>query len=321
MNTEHETQTKETVAPEIEAGTLLKNKRESLGLTQKQISDRLKLRVTLIQQIEENQFESDQVATFMRGYIRSYAKYVNLDEKVVLSALHHAGDAQHQEQEMLSFSRKTKTEKHNSRIMILTWSIFAVIAGISSLWWWQNQQQDTLSQSLANTESSEELAVEESLAPEFTSLEVIEAEQNEEGTSVVEDTDDLAAISDAEDSVTSTDETTAQQATETEPTAEVAANAANTANAEAVEASTAPEAVINELVMQFSADCWIQVKDASGKTLSTGIKKAGQSLNLSGTAPYKVILGAPEGVSMTFASEPVDLSGYTSGKVARITLP
>ncbi|CAK1695890.1 cytoskeleton protein RodZ [Vibrio crassostreae] len=318
MNTEQDTQTQETVAPALEAGTLLKNKREFLGLTQKQISDRLKLRVTLIQQIEENQFESDQVATFMRGYIRSYAKYVNLDEKVVLSALHHAGDAQHQEQEMLSFSRKTKTEKHNSRIMILTWSIFAVIAGISSLWWWQNQQQDTLSQSLANTESSEELAVEESLAPEFNSLEVIEAEQNEAGASVVEGTEDLAAISDAEDTsdaVTPADETPEQQATETEPTAEV------TANAEAVEANTTPEAVTKELVMQFSADCWIQVKDATGKTLSTGIKKAGQSLNLSGTAPYKVILGAPEGVSMTFASEPVDLSGYTSGKVARITLP
>ncbi len=312
MNTEQDTQTQETVAPALEAGTLLKNKRESLGLTQKQISDRLKLRVTLIQQIEENQFESDQVATFMRGYIRSYAKYVNLDEKVVLNALHHAGDAQHQEQEMLSFSRKTKTEKHNSRIMILTWSIFAVIAGISSLWWWQNQQQDTLSQSLANTESSEELAVEESLAPEFTSLEVIEAEQNEAGASVVEDTEDLAAISDAEDTldaVTPADETTSQQATETEPTAEVD------------EVSAAPEIVAKELVMQFTADCWIQVKDATGKTLSTGIKKAGQSLNLSGTAPYKVILGAPEGVSMTFASEPVDLSGYTSGKVARITLP
>ena len=316
MNTEQDTQTQETVAPALEAGTLLKNKRESLGLTQKQISDRLKLRVTLIQQIEENQFESDQVATFMRGYIRSYAKYVNLDEKVVLSALHHAGDAQHQEQEMLSFSRKTKTEKHNSRIMILTWSIFAVIAGISSLWWWQNQQQDTLSQSLANTESSEELAVEESLAPEFTSLEVIEAEQNEAGASVVEGTEGLAAISDAEDSSDAVaDETPAPHATETEPTAEV------NANAEAVEANTTPEAVVNELVMQFSADCWIQVKDATGKTLSTGIKKAGQSLNLSGTAPYKVILGAPEGVSMTFASEPVDLSGYTSGKVARITLP
>ena len=310
MNTEHETQTqpKETVAPAIEAGTLLKNKRESLGLTQKQISDRLKLRVTLIQQIEENQFESDQVATFMRGYIRSYAKYVNLDEKVVLNALHHAGDAQHQEQEMLSFSRKTKTEKHNSRIMILTWSIFAVIAGISSLWWWQNQQQDTLSQFLANTESSEGLVVEEALDPELTSLEVIEAEQNTAQLSATESTDELTVISAAEASEN------IEQAEDTQDVAEVPPVAAESE-------TVTPEPVANELVMQFSADCWIQVKDAAGKTLSTGIKKAGQTLNLSGTAPYKVILGAPEGVSMTFASEPVDLSGYTSGKVARITLP
>lgn len=311
MNTEQETQTQETVAPAIEAGTLLKNKRESLGLTQKQISDRLKLRVTLIQQIEENQFESDQVATFMRGYIRSYAKYVNLDEKVVLNALHHSGDAQHQEQEMLSFSRKTKTEKHNSRIMLLTWSIFAVIVGISSLWWWQNQQQDTLSQSLANTESSEELVVEESLDPELTSLEVIEAEQNAEISPATENSDELTEVSSAEDSVTLDPVEVIEEAPE----------AADVASVTAEPETVAPEAVVNELVMQFSADCWIQVKDASGKTLSTGIKKAGQTLNLSGTAPYKVILGAPEGVSMTFASEPVDLSGYTSGKVARITLP
>ncbi|MEZ9203035.1 cytoskeleton protein RodZ [Vibrio splendidus] len=311
MNTEQETQTQETVAPAIEAGTLLKNKRESLGLTQKQISDRLKLRVTLIQQIEENQFESDQVATFMRGYIRSYAKYVNLDEKVVLNALHHSGDAQHQEQEMLSFSRKTKTEKHNSRIMLLTWSIFAVIVGISSLWWWQNQQQDTLSQSLANTESSEELVVEESLDPELTSLEVIEAEQNTETSPVTENSDELTEVSSAEDSVTLDPVEVLEEAPE----------AADVASVTEESETVAPEAVVNELVMQFSADCWIQVKDASGKTLSTGIKKAGQTLNLSGTAPYKVILGAPEGVSMTFASEPVDLSGYTSGKVARITLP
>ncbi|PME62430.1 transcriptional regulator [Vibrio lentus] len=309
MNTEHETQTNETVAPAIEAGTLLKNKRESLGLTQKQISDRLKLRVTLIQQIEENQFESDQVATFMRGYIRSYAKYVNLDEKVVLSALHHAGDAQHQEQEMLSFSRKTKTEKHNSRIMILTWSIFAVIAGISSLWWWQNQQQDTLSQSLVNTESSEELVIEESLDPELTSLEVIEAEQNTETSPVTENSDDLLTVVSAAEASENV-----EQVEETKDVAEVTPVAAGSE-------TVTPEPVANELVMQFSADCWIQVKDAAGKTLSTGIKKAGQTLNLSGTAPYKVILGAPEGVSMTFASEPVDLSGYTSGKVARITLP
>ncbi|KAB0304486.1 cytoskeleton protein RodZ [Vibrio fortis] len=314
MNTEQDTQTPQAAAPVLEAGTILKNRRESLGLTQQQVSSRLKLRVSLIQQIEDNQFDSDQVATFMRGYVRSYAKYVNLDEKVVLEALDHSGDVQHQEQEMMSFSRKTKTEKHNSRIMLLTWSIFAVIAGISSLWWWQNQQQDTLSQSFVAEETAEEVVVDELSDDQLTtSLDLIEAE-----TPVVE----APQVADSEvmaDASLATETIEADVAPEAEVPAEPVVAVVETEVAEP-EVVT-PEPVSNELVMQFSSDCWIQVKDATGRTLSTGIKKAGQSLNLSGETPYKVVIGAPEAVSMTFASEPVDLSGYTSGKVARITLP
>lgn len=315
MNTEQDTQTPQSAAPVLEAGTILKNRRESLGLTQQQVSSRLKLRVSLIQQIEDNQFDSDQVATFMRGYVRSYAKYVNLDEKVVLEALEHTGDVQHQEQEMMSFSRKTKTEKHNSRIMLLTWSIFAVIAGISSLWWWQNQQQDTLSQSLISEESAEEPVVDDLSDDQLTtSLDLIEADASVVDAPEVVDSELMAEANATAETTTEADAVPAlEESTETVVTAvetEVAAP-------EVVK----PEPIANELVMQFSADCWIQVKDATGKTLSTGIKKAGQSLNLSGQTPYKVVIGAPEAVSMTFASEPVDLSGYTSGKVARITLP
>ena len=314
MNTEQDTQTPQAAAPVLEAGTILKNRRESLGLTQQQVSSRLKLRVSLIQQIEDNQFDSDQVATFMRGYVRSYAKYVNLDEKVVLEALDHAGDVQHQEQEMMSFSRKTKTEKHNSRIMLLTWSIFAVIAGISSLWWWQNQQQDTLSQSFLAEETAEEVVVDDLSDDQLTtSLDLIEAETPVVEAPQVVDSEVMAEASVATETIA------ADVAPEVEVPAEpvVAAVETEVAEPEVV----IPEPVSNELVMQFSSDCWIQVKDATGRTLSTGIKKAGQSLNLSGETPYKVVIGAPEAVSMTFASEPVDLSGYTSGKVARITLP
>ncbi len=314
MNTEQDTQTPQAAAPVLEAGTILKNRRESLGLTQQQVSSRLKLRVSLIQQIEDNQFDSDQVATFMRGYVRSYAKYVNLDEKVVLEALDHAGDVQHQEQEMMSFSRKTKTEKHNSRIMLLTWSIFAVIAGISSLWWWQNQQQDTLSQSFVAEETAEEVVVGDLSDDQLTtSLDLIEAETPVVEAPQVVDSEVMA------DASVATETMEADVAPEVEVPVEpiVAAVETEVAEPEVV----IPEPVSNELVMQFSSDCWIQVKDATGRTLSTGIKKAGQSLNLSGETPYKVVIGAPEAVSMTFASEPVDLSGYTSGKVARITLP
>ena len=39
--------------------------------------------------------------------------------------------------------------------------------------------------------------------------------------------------------------------------------------------------------MDFSADCWLQVSDASGKTLFSGTQKKGGKLNPAGTAPYK----------------------------------
>ncbi|MDG2609483.1 helix-turn-helix domain-containing protein, partial [Vibrio parahaemolyticus] len=59
--TEHE-KTNE-VPLSMEAGTILKNKRESLGMTQKHVADRLRLRVSVIEDIENNRFEEQQVTT------------------------------------------------------------------------------------------------------------------------------------------------------------------------------------------------------------------------------------------------------------------
>ncbi len=116
---------------ELEAGTILKQKREELGLSQKQIADRLRLKLSIIKDIENNNFEIGQVATFTRGYLRSYAKAVGIEESTILEALGDKSGTKPQAQDMTSFSRKTKREKHDSRIMIITWGILAIIIGIS----------------------------------------------------------------------------------------------------------------------------------------------------------------------------------------------
>ncbi|BDR14423.1 cytoskeleton protein RodZ [Vibrio sp. STUT-A11] len=314
--TEHENTNE--VPLSIEAGTLLKNKRESLGMTQKQVADRLRLRVSVIEDIENNRFESQQVATFTRGYLRSYAKMVGLDEKVVLTALEQTADIQPKDQEieMQSFSRKTKHEKHNSRIMFLTWVIAIVITGISAAWWWQNQQDNSLTQVV--TDSSVE-------APEPSAEELADIDQMSADELIASTPEDIAAST---EQLVATDETlSSAQATETlsgeQPAStDVEEPAAVIEEAEVVDepAIIVPEGM-SLLTMTFKADCWIQVKDTNGKTLVSGTHKPGQDVELTGKAPFKVILGAPEGVTMTFASEPVDLSGYTSGKVARFTLP
>ncbi|MET1281148.1 RodZ domain-containing protein [Vibrio navarrensis] len=304
MTTENENlaQTSHDTAPAIEVGTLLKRKREELGYSQKQVADRLRLRLTVIEQIDNNQLATDQVATFTRGYLRSYARLVGVDESVVLAALDDAGDAQHQEQEMQSFSRKTKTEKHNSRIMLITWGVFIIIIGISSLWWWQNQRDNSLSQSVNDTSAVEVPAVME----------------ESENTPALDDVvmQELTVAPEVSPSVEApSSDATPEEVLIEEP------SAVEAEVAESVQTSATLADDQQVITMTFEADCWIQVKDAQGKTLISGIRKAGQDLELSGEAPFKVILGAPEGVAMTFASEPVDLSRYTAGKVARFTLP
>ncbi|TNZ62955.1 helix-turn-helix domain-containing protein [Vibrio parahaemolyticus] len=314
--TEHENTNE--VPLSIEAGTLLKNKRESLGMTQKQVADRLRLRVSVIEDIENSRFESQQVATFTRGYLRSYAKFVGLDEKVVLVALEQTADVKPKEQEieMQSFSRKTKHEKHNSRIMLLTWVIAIVIIGISAAWWWQNQQENSLAQVVAeaNVETSQPSADEIADIDLMTEEELIASTPAELAASNNTASESSINAAQTDEVVPAETEESTTEATQ-EPVAVIEAAE------EVQEASPVVPEGMTLLTMKFKADCWIQVKDTNGKTLVSGTQKPGQDVELTGKAPFKVILGAPEGVTMTFASEPVDLSGYTSGKVARFTLP
>ncbi|AIW13272.1 cytoskeleton protein RodZ [Vibrio tubiashii] len=324
MTAEQQLQASDENVEKVQAGTLLKNKRESLGLSQKQIADRLRLRVSIIENIESNNFTSDQVATFTRGYLRSYARAVGIAESEVLCALDGCEETQPEEQEMKSFSHKTKREAHDSRIMTLTLGIVIVVLGISSVWWWQNQEK-TMESLTDQTDQEIQLEQEIENQPlDFTTLTEAELEPAV-GEDAIEALDSTPAP--VTEEVVSTEPATTEIVEETQPAQPTQAvpvsETKEVVEPEPVEetATTEQAAAANLLVMSFTDDCWIQVKDASGKTLSTGVKKAGQSLNLSGNLPYSVILGAPENVSMTLASEPVDLSGYTSGKVARFNLP
>ncbi len=327
MNTETDITIEEETPQFVQPGTLLKEKREALGLTQQQVADRLRLRLSIVQNLEEDKFDSDLVTTFIRGYLRSYAKAVGLKEADVLEAYEKSTGTAQQEQTMQSFSKKTKRAKHDSHLMTITWVIMIVLIGMSSMWWWQNHR-DTGFTADSDAEVSAVLDNEASIQgasgeQEFATVTELTEESGEEVIHSDDTTSEESVAQEGSAEDTTTDESQLQvedtQAVETsEATVEETEKAEEVVMAEEPSTSASSD---NLLTMSFSSDCWVQVKDASGKTLVTGIKQAGQTVSLNGQKPLQVILGAPEGVTMTFASEPVDLSGYTSGKVARFTLP
>ncbi|WP_417879430.1 cytoskeleton protein RodZ [Vibrio sp.] len=306
-------------------GEILRQRREELGLTQKDISERLRLKISVIENIESNHFDSHHVATFIRGYFRSYAKAVGIKEKDILAALEESGRGQHKEQPMHSFSQKTKKQQHDNRIMRLTWGILVIIIGISSVWWWQNHQLDTLSPSSLSSQQQESAVSEPEQLEDAPQAFVSEVPAPEDATAELSTT--------SEQGLVATDDNLSEIVTQSKAleTGQVSSNdnavesseTLKSVQAESQDATQDSEQqkADNVLAMHFKDDCWIQVKDSSGSVLATGLKKTGDSLTLTGKAPYSIILGAPEGVSISLAEEPVDLSEYTPGKVARLTLP
>ncbi|MUK63384.1 DUF4115 domain-containing protein [Aliivibrio fischeri] len=305
MTTEH---IEETVETFIAPGLLLKEAREELNLTLEDISSRLRLRVEVLEQIEADQFDMGKLATFTRGYYRSYAKVVNVPEQKVLDALDQLGKAQIEQHDMQSFSRKTKREKHDNRIMKLTWVIFALILGMSVLWWWQEQAQ------LESANDAELIAeVETAKSMEQVEENKTDSPQTEETAPTLDEAEMLQL--DTNISELETDSKTLEKETIKKPEAEAPVEVKK-------EEPVAEKAVVTEdVVMTFNSDCWLQVQDASNNRLYSGVKKSNQTLKLTGKAPYKLIIGAPNAVTLTYKGKPVDLSVYPAGKVARLTLP
>src|SRR5699024_10024465 len=69
----------EQLATNVDLGQQLRNAREQLGLTIEQVAEQTNLRPAILKQFEENQFVlKDIPATFARGYLRNYLKFLHL---------------------------------------------------------------------------------------------------------------------------------------------------------------------------------------------------------------------------------------------------
>ncbi|EBX9477658.1 cytoskeleton protein RodZ [Salmonella enterica subsp. enterica serovar Abony] len=291
-------------------GVRLRNAREQLGLSQQAVAERLCLKVSTVRDIEEDKAPSDLASTFLRGYIRSYARLVHVPEEELLPGLEKQAPLRAAKvAPMQSFSLGKRRKKRDGWLMSFTWLVLFVVVGLTGAWWWQNHK----------------------------------AQQEEITTMADQSTAELNADKDSGQSVpldtgaaTSQDTTPAPTAAATQNTV-VAPSQANvdTAAASAAPAATetpsalptnqagvaAPAADPNALVMNFTADCWLEVTDATGKKLFSGMQRKDGNLNLTGQAPYKLKIGAPAAVQIQYQGKPVDLSRFIrTNQVARLTL-
>ncbi|MFM5819079.1 RodZ domain-containing protein [Aeromonas sanarellii] len=289
-------------------GQLLRNAREQLGWTREQVASRIHLRLTLIAAIEADTYDKHTSHTFIRGYLRAYAKLVGIPEETILAAYDKLGLTPPDNIDMQSFSRRSRQQANDSRLKVVTWLVILVLIALSVAWWWQSTARRSAGdEALAATEMSGIDNTPSAAVP--TAVEV--------AAPVLPATSDAVSTAPA-----------VSDAVATVPVAVAAPSAAVTTDASAavataspVESATTEPAKAPQLKMSFTADCWLDVKDANGKTLFSGLKRANDELVLEGPEPLKFIIGAPMAVNLEYQGKSFDMSRYNNGRTARFSLP
>jgi cytoskeleton protein RodZ len=130
-----------SVAP-VSPGALLKQTREVKQLSTAEIALRLRLKVTVIEALEADDFTQALSPTFVKGYLRSYAKLLELDPNEIIGYYQMAfGEEDMRPKRMQSFSRKLSRDNIDSRWRYVTYTIVAVVAVLVAIYAYQHSQK------------------------------------------------------------------------------------------------------------------------------------------------------------------------------------
>jgi len=312
----------------LSTGVRLRNAREQLGLSQQAVAERLCLKVSTVRDIEEDKAPAELASTFLRGYIRSYAKLVHIPEEELLPMMEKQAPVRAAKvAPMQSFSLGKRRKKRDVWLMSFTWLVLFVVIGLTGAWWWQNHKAQQEEITTMADQSSAELNNSAGEGAQSIPLNTDTSATASETPAATANTPDTTTAQTAAPAVNQTAQAPADSAVVSPSQANVETAPATTAN-NAVQplpsdpaGVTAAPADPNALVMNFNADCWLEVTDATGKKLFSGLQRKDGTLNLAGQAPYKLKIGAPAAVQIQFQGKPVDLSRFIrTNQVARLTL-
>lgn len=87
-----------------------------------------------------------------------------------------------------------------------------------------------------------------------------------------------------------------------------------------VPAPTLDDLVPDTLAFQFNEASWVEVHDGDGELIHAELGQTGQTISVQGDAPFSILVGYAAGVQMTFNGDAVALTPHTRRSVARLVV-
>ncbi|WP_423187421.1 RodZ domain-containing protein [Alishewanella sp. d11] len=303
-----------TELAELSVGQILQQERARRSFTLQFVAKQLNLKVEVLQSLEADQPDKSILPTFMRGYVRSYARFLKLPEQQLLTRFEQAHKVQSSPVKVMkTFSNRQAKQQTEARFMWLTYVIAAILLASFAIWLWQGARDFT---GFADNQlQSDTLIVEETNLPLQDNILQTESANNVENAPVNETATDITPV--------------AEVPVETDITQPVDAAAAMIEPALPVASLEPPlqssvleqnDADLDRLKMTFSDNCWIDVLDSKGERIAFGTKQGGYVMELNAQGPFTITLGNPGVVSIEINGQLFDMSRFPGGRVAKFTL-
>lgn len=308
-------------------GETLRQAREAKGWSVAEVATQLNLTSQRLSQLEEGAFDKLPGTTFARGYIRAYAKLLELDQNRLVLEFDQFTGTDATGSSVHALGRIEEPVRYSQSILRLVSFLLLLALVGGGFFWWQDKGSDTalrlLDQGLEHVEveaadgtteihslaEPEDQAVVDAQVDESSTPLLLPTEPGEEAEPVQPTTDQAPQAPAAAEAPRANPAPSPAQS-------QVPAVAAQPANAAPVAAAPGQ----GQLNVQFTADCWTQVTDADGKVLLSGLKRAGDQLALSGKAPLELRLGFARGAQVTYNGQGVDVAPHMTGETARLKL-
>jgi len=296
----------------ISPGARLTAERRSLGLSLGDIARQLKLSVRQVEALERDDYAVFAGPVFVRGFLRNYARLLNLDAEELVAAAMPAPVAPPPTAvaviEEQTQAAPNRTRRVSMSVLIGGLIVIAVILLAS------NAARDKGSDAPANDAP----ALTAPAAPPVAQVETPSAAQvpapSREPAAASAETASASAGATAGVSVS----TVPGPAPETSSSGEAVAVSEPGEKATPLTSGTGPA----QVRIVFEGESWVEVRDGSGATIFSRLNAAGTQRVIRGKPPLSLVVGNASTVKLSYHDKPVDLHPHTNmnADVARITL-
>jgi len=329
-----------TLSPQ-QIGAALRGAREAKGMNVEDVAARLRLASRIVRTLEDGSFDHLPAAIYVRGYLRAYAKLVDVDSTPLLVAYDQQADLPPDLKPYASAPQR-QVEASDFPVKAMTYLVVAGLIGLLGAWLWQTHKFNALSslsvpkwgaentgaiplETLSQTVGTGGVAATTrgvASAPQHSALQysypVVEHPTTLTGGGVAS-----TPAANTATPATSSDLAPVAAAPPELPTRAESVVVADGAKPELT--ATAPTQPLRAVVpsgthvlyLELARDAWVEVIDAENKRLYYNLGRQGSRIAVQGLLPYRVKVGNAEAVAVTFEGKSLDISAFSINSVAR----